>query len=109
KELLAMHCANMENKHAAYLFESSWNKKYTDRGIRKILAKYSEKAGLSQSLSPHKLRHFLLTWLKKQGVDDALIQPYSGHKSRKSLEVYSRLAIEEAQNEYNKAINKFPI
>ncbi|MGG1833276.1 tyrosine-type recombinase/integrase, partial [Cytobacillus firmus] len=104
KELLAMHCANMENKHAVYLFESSWNKKYTDRGIRKILAKYSEKAGLSQPLSPHKLRHFLLTWLKKQGVDDALIQPYSGHKSRKSLEVYSRLAIEEAQNEYNEVI-----
>ncbi|MFC7442043.1 hypothetical protein [Laceyella putida] len=26
-----------------------------------------------QSISPHKLRHFLLTWLKKQGIDDALI------------------------------------
>lgn len=22
-------------------------------------------------------RHFLLTWLKKQGIDDAMIQPYS--------------------------------
>ena len=69
-------------------------KKYTDRGIRKILAKYSEEAGLTQNLSPHKLRHFLLTWLKKQGIDDALIQPYSGHESRKSLEVYSKLGFE---------------
>ncbi|MGI6120573.1 MAG: tyrosine-type recombinase/integrase [Desulfosporosinus sp.] len=109
KELLAMHADSMTKKQAVYLFESSWKKKYTDRGIRKILAKYSEKARLAQNLSPHKLRHFLLTWLKKQGVDDALIQPYSGHESRKSLEVYSKLAITEAQQEYNEVINKFPI
>lgn len=112
KEVLAMHMDNMDNmvkKQANYLFESSWKKKYTDRGIRKILAKYSQEAGLSQQLSPHKLRHFLLTWLKKQGVDDALIQPYSGHESRKSLEVYSKLAITDAQQEYNEVINKFPI
>lgn len=109
KEMLAMQAESMKKKQAVYLFESSWKKKYTDRGIRKILAKYSEDAGLTQNLSPHKLRHFLLTWLKKQGIDDALIQPYSGHESRKSLEVYSKLAITEAQNEYNEVINKFPV
>lgn len=109
KEMLAMHADSMRKKQAVYLFESSWKKKYTDRGIRKILAKYSEEAELAQNLSPHKLRHFLLTWLKKQGIDDALIQPYSGHESRKSLEVYSKLAITDAQNEYNEIINKFPI
>ncbi|WP_223829729.1 tyrosine-type recombinase/integrase [Paenibacillus arenilitoris] len=109
KEMLAMHADSMKKKQAVYLFESSWKKKYTDRGIRKILAKYSEEAGLVQNLSPHKLRHFLLTWLKKQGIDDALIQPYSGHESRKSLEVYSKLAITDAQQEYNEVINKFPI
>jgi integrase/recombinase XerD len=109
KELLAMHIDSMQRKRVTYLFESSWKKKYTDRGIRKILSKYSKEAGLSQNLSPHKLRHFLLTWLKKQGIDDALIQPYSGHESRKSLEVYSKLAIVDAQNEYNNVINKFPV
>ncbi|WP_438498293.1 tyrosine-type recombinase/integrase [Paenibacillus sp. IHBB 3054] len=61
KELLAMHADTMKKKQAVYLFESSWKKKYTDRGIRKILAKYSKEVGLSQNLSPHKLRHFLLT------------------------------------------------
>ncbi|CCC86046.1 tyrosine recombinase xerC [Paenibacillus polymyxa M1] len=108
KEMLAMHADSMKKKQAVYLFESSWKKKYTDRGIRKILAKYSEVAGMTQNLSPHKLRHFLLTWLKK-GIDDALIQPYSGHESRKSLEVYSKLAITDAQEEYNEVINRFPI
>jgi integrase/recombinase XerD len=108
KETLAMHTENMRKKNATYLFESSWKKKYTDRGIRKILKKYSDQVGLP-SISPHKLRHFLLTWLKKQGIDDALIQPYSGHASRQSLEVYSKLAITEAQEEYNRVISSFPV
>lgn len=85
-----------ETKGAAYLFESSWKKKYTDRGVRKILKKYSDLAKMKQSISPHKLRHFLLTWLKAKGIDDALIQPYSGHSNRQSIEVYSKLAITEA-------------
>lgn len=109
KETLAMHAESMKKKQAAYLFESSWKKKYTDRGIRKILSKYSEEAELVKNMSPHKLRHFLLTWLKKQGIDDAFIQPYSGHESRKSLEVYSRLSLSDAQQEYNKAIDNFPV
>ena len=83
--------------------------KYTDRGVRRILAKYVEIAGIKRNISPHRLRHFLLTWLKKQGIDDALIQPYSGHATRQSLEVYSKLSIHEAQQHYDQVMNKFPI
>ncbi len=109
KEVLAMHVDQMSQKKATYLFESSWKRKYSTRGIHKILAKYGEAAGVSKPISPHQLRHFLLTWLKKQGIDDALIQPYSGHSSRQSLEVYSRLSIGEAQKIYEQAMLKFPV
>jgi integrase/recombinase XerD len=109
KEILAMHAEKMRIKNAVYLFESSWKKKYTDRGIRKILSKYTAKAGISKKISPHKLRHYLFTWLKKQGVDDSFIQPYSGHTTRQSLEVYSKLSIGDAQREYNDVIGNFPV
>lgn len=109
KELLTMHALKMKTNGATFLFESIRKKKYTDRGIRKILATYAQEAGLSQPISPHKLRHFLFTWLKKQGIDDALIQPYSGHESRQSLEIYSKLSITDAQNEYENVIKNFPI
>ncbi len=56
-----------------FLFESSWKKPYGDRGVRKILARYTQAAGITASISPHALRHLLFTWLKAQGVDDALI------------------------------------
>jgi integrase/recombinase XerD len=60
-------------------------------------------------LSPHRLRHFLFTWLKTQGIDDALIQPYSGHAHRASLEVYSRFALTDAQRAYEQVIDRFPV
>ena len=104
-----MHMQALEDKGATFLFESSWKKTYSDRGVRRMLERYASAAGLEHNVSPHQLRHFLLTWLKKQGIDDALIQPYSGHASRKSLEIYSRLSIGEAQEEYNSVIDRFPI
>ena len=82
---------------------------FTTRGIRKILADYALKSGMKESISPHKLRHFLFTWLKEQGIDDALIQPFSGHETRKSLEIYSRLSLSEAHDVYNDKIDNFPI
>ena len=109
KEVLAMHVDQMYQKKASYLFESSWKRKYTTRGIHKLLAKYTEAAGLSKPISPQQLRHFLLSWLKKQGIDDALIQPYSGHSSRQSLEIYSPLSLSEAQSVYESVMPKFPL
>jgi integrase/recombinase XerD len=109
KEVLIMHISTAEKGGSVYLFESVRKQHYSERGIRKILMNYTKAAGINHSISPHKLRHFLFTWMKKQGIDDALIQPFSGHDSRKSLEIYSKLSITDAQKEYNKIISNFPI
>jgi integrase/recombinase XerD len=108
-EVLAVHMDGAKKKKATYLFESVRKKPYSDRGIRKIMQKYTEEAGIERSISPHKLRHFLFTWLKRKGVDDALIQPYSGHQQRSSLEVYSKLSLSDCQEEYEKQIKNFPV
>ena len=109
RELLALHSGGMRGKEAIYLFESVRKHKYTDRGVRKMLARYAAQAGITRSMSPHKWRHFLFTWLKKEGIDDALIQPYSGHATRQSLEIYSRLSLADAQGAYDQAMERFPI
>lgn len=109
RETLALYTENSKKQATVSLFESSWSKAYSDRGVRKILEKYSKIAGIERNISPHKLRHFLFTWLKQKGIDDALIQPYSGHESRQSLEVYSRLSLDKAQESYEKNIKDFPI
>lgn len=109
KEILALHYDRLRQRGASYLFESSWKKPYSDRGVRRLLERYATAARLPQRISPDRLRHFLLTWLKKQGVDDALIQPYSGRATRQSLEIYSRLAIADAQAAYSDAMGRFPV
>jgi integrase/recombinase XerD len=109
KETLALHIDAQRRAGAVFLFESSWKKPYSDRGVRKILARYTQAAGITASISPHTLRHFLFTWLKAQGIDDALIQPYSGHATRQSLEIYSRLALADAQQRYDDVIGDFPV
>ena len=80
-----------------------------EHAVRALLARYATATGLEHNMPPHRLRHFLFTWLKTQGIDDALIQPYSGHASRQSLEIYSRLALTDAQKSYDDAITRFPI
>jgi integrase/recombinase XerD len=109
REALAVHISAMRQRKARYLFESVREDRYSERGIRKILAKYADAAALAHPIAPHQLRHFLLTWLKKQGIDDALIQPYSGHSNRQSLEVYSRLSLADAQAAYDEAMEGFPV
>jgi len=55
------------------------------------------------------MRHFLFTWLKEAGHRRRALQPYSSHESRKSLEVYSLLAIGEAQDRYDEVMGRFPV
>ncbi len=109
KETLALHIDHQHGKGAAFLFESSWKKPYSTRGVRAMLARYAARAGLTHNMPPHRLRHFLFTWLKEQGIDDALIQPYSGHATRASLEVYSHVALAKAQEQYEAVIDQFPV
>jgi integrase/recombinase XerD len=61
KETLAMHLDAMRAMGAAHLFESSWKKPYSTRGVRALLARYATKAGLTHNMPPHRLRHFLFT------------------------------------------------
>ena len=49
------------------------------------------------------------TRLPNVPIDDALIQPYSGHATRQSLEIYSRVALADAQQAYDQAIGRFPV
>ena len=109
KETLALHIDAQQRPGASHLFESSWKKPYSDRGVRKILTRYATAAGITGRSARTGLRHFLFTWLKTQGIDDALIQLYSGHATRQSLEIYSRLALADAQDAYNQAITSYPV
>lgn len=64
---------------------------------------------MQEIITPGKLRHFLLMWMKEQNLDDDLIQSYSGNESKESLKIYSKLEVENSRNDYNKIMKEFPI
>lgn len=109
KEGLATYIKSIKKERAEYLFEPSLKKPYSVRGVRAILANYTALANMKHTVTPHKLRHFLFTWMKKQNIDDTLLHAYSGHEFKQSLEIYSKLSIADAQIAYNQVIKDFPV
>ena len=67
RELLALHMQRMREKQATYLFESVRKQKYTDRGVRKMLERYAKAAGITRSMSPHKVATFPVHLAQKAG------------------------------------------
>lgn len=64
----------------------------TASGVRKILARAGEKAGLEFSVHPHMLRHGCGFKLANDGHDTRAIQHYLGHKQIQHTVRYTELA-----------------
>ena len=106
---LAQYMDNQAARGAKYLFETNRQDKFTTRWVRKIIKNYATEAGISKRIYPHLLRHQLLTYLTAKGIIDAKVQLISGHQDRKSLEIYQNLSLADVNEEYQRAMNDFPI
>ena len=85
-------------------------KPYSTRGVRALFARYAHRAGLDQTMAPQRIRRYLFAWLKTRGLDDALIQPYSGHQNRSPLARHTPTAtLDDAQPTYDTTIVDYPI
>jgi integrase/recombinase XerD len=106
---LAQYIENQKARRAKYLFETNRQDRFTTRWIRKIIKDYALEAGIRKRIYPHLLRHQLLTYLTAKGIIDSKIQLISGHRDRKSLEIYQGLSLADVSSEYQEAMNDFPV
>jgi len=51
----------------------------------------------------------MLTYLTARGLSDSQIQLISGHESRKSLEVYHHLSLENVEAVYQEAVKALEV
>jgi len=110
KQSLSEYIKEIQSKNKKeYLFESNWGKPFSPQGIRSILSNYSKLAQMKNNVTPGKLRHFLLLWMKEKNIDDDLIQYYSGNESKEALKIYDKLKNYSNKEDHNKLMKSFPI
>lgn len=85
------------------LFLNRLGKRFTERGIRRIVVKYARMLGISGSIGPHTLRHTFASHLLQGGADLRVIQELLGHASLSTTQKYTHLDITHLMDVYDKA------
>lgn len=77
-----------EKNNGNIIFVNNSNKRLTDRSLRRIIAKYGEKAKINKEISPYVLRHTFCVHMLKNGMPKIYLQKLLGLKSIELLDNY---------------------
>lgn len=90
-----------EDYNSEWLLLNFKGGKLSARGIRKIIDKLTETAGIGK-IHPHVLRHSFATHLLNNGADLRIVQELLGHAHLSSTQIYTHVSKEKLKEEYLK-------
>jgi type 1 fimbriae regulatory protein FimB/type 1 fimbriae regulatory protein FimE len=90
-ELRALRQVQRNYPDSPYVFVSERGGTLTDSGVRKMIARAGELAGLPFPVHPHMLRHAAGYYLASKGHDTRAIQAYLGHRNIQHTVRYTEL------------------
>lgn len=88
---------------AEAVFLNARGGRLTRAGAWLIVKKHGDRAGLTDRLSPHVLRHSCATHLLDHGADIRAVQELLGHVSISTTQVYTKVSTERLQQVYRAA------
>jgi site-specific recombinase XerD len=74
-----------------HLFLSRYGEPLGERGVRKLVAKFRQRAGITKRATPHSLRHTFATYKAEKGVSPFQLQEWLGHASLNTTQIYVHL------------------
>ena len=69
----------------------------SDRGVKKLIEKYRQLAGIEKKFSTHSLRHTFGTYKAEKGVSPFQLQQWLGHTSITTTQIYVHMSREYAR------------
>lgn len=69
----------------------------SERGVKKIVEKYRQVAGITKRISAHSLRHTFGTYKAQKGVSAFQLKEWLGYSSVQTTQIYVHLGQEESK------------
>jgi len=101
--LLAERAGRNRAIDKAPLFLNGRGSRLTSRSVERMVRAYGERAGISQIVTPHALRHSFATHLLEMGADLRSVQELLGHASLSTTQRYTHLTLDHLSEVYDKA------
>src|ERR671914_1700901 len=93
KSYLAMRPDSLSDR----LFLNYKGEPISERGIRKLVVKYTKAAGITKKVSCHTLRHTFATYKAEKGVSPFQLQQWLGHANLNTTQIYVHLGKQNAK------------
>jgi len=87
-------------RHDSYsdrLFLNYQGEPISERGLRKLVVKYTKAAGITKKVSCHTLRHTFATYKAERGVSPFQLQQWLGHANLNTTQIYVHLGKQNAK------------